>query len=341
MFAMSYYEDLERVAHSSLPWEKLDRKNILITGATGLIGSCIVEVLLSHPRATYNIYASGRNKSRFEKLFERFASSGNLHFVEHEVSQPLDGEVEYQYIIHAASGANPTVYATDPVGVMKSNLLGVINLMDYGANHGLEKFLYVSSGEVYGEGDGRFFSEDYCGFVDYATVRACYPSAKRAAETLCVSYASQNGTDVSIVRPSHVYGPNFSESDNRVYAQFIRNMLSGEDIVMKSAGTQFRSWCYVVDCASAILHVLLKGEKGEAYNIADNESNISIKDLAEMIAKIGGRKVVIDLPSDIERIGFNTVSKSVFDTHKLENLGWKISGSMYDKMETTFKKLMI
>ena len=125
-----------------------------------------------------------------------------------------------------------------------------------------------------------------------------------------------------IARPCHVYGPHFTETDSRVYAQFIRNVLRGENIVMKSTGEQFRSWCYVVDCISALLYILLKGEKGQAYNIADALSNISIRELAEITAAIAGKKVVIDIPDADEKKGFNIVTKSVFSTDKLENLGW-------------------
>ena len=156
-----------------------------------------------------------------------------------------------------------------------------------------------------------------------------------------MSFAPEYGADVVIARPSHTYGPHFTESDNRVYAQFIRNVLRGEDIVMKSTGAQFRSWCYVVDCVSALLYILLKGENGQAYNVADSSSNISIKELAEMIATIGGKKVKIDLPTDAEKAGFNVVTKSVFSTDKLEGLGWCVVGSMRNKMETTINEVRI
>ena len=138
-----------------------------------------------------------------------------------------------------------------------------------------------------------------------------------------------------IARPCHVYGPHFTEKDNRVYAQFIRNVWRDEDIVMKSTGEQFRSWCYVVDCVSALLHILLKGKSGEAYNIADENSNITIRGLAEMIAEIGGKKVIIELPSDIEKSGFNKVTKSIFSTQKLKELGWAPQQSMQQNMVNT------
>ena len=336
---MSYKRDIYNVANLALPWEKLSGKNVLVTGATGLIGSSVVEILISRNDLDYNVYALGRSKSRYERLFSKYDGTGKLHFICHDITAPLICDIDFNYIIHAASGANPREYATNPVGVMKSNILGTINLIEYGLNHKLERFLYVSSGEVYGEGDGRAFTEDYSGYIDCATTRACYPSSKRATETLCVSYASQYGIEACIVRPSHIYGPNFTESDNRAYCQFIRNILNNESIVLKSTGEQYRSWCYVVDCASAILYVLLKGLNGNAYNIADDNSNITIKQLAEMIAEIGSKDVVFDLPSEVEQKGFNVVKKSIFDTRKLKGLGWENKGTMLEKIKSTIQEV--
>ena len=318
----SYQEDILHIFTEDLPWEKLSGANILVTGATGLIGGCLVETMMMNPKRDYHVYASGRNEERARQRFSKFADDSAFHFVKYDVLKPLESEIIFDYIIHAASNASPNFFAQKPVEVVKSNIHGVAHLMDYGLSHGMKRLLYVSSGEVYGEGDGRVFTEDYSGYVNCATPRACYPSSKRAAETLCVSYAAEYGADVVIARPCHTYGPYFTEQDNRAYAQFIRNVLRGEDIVMKSTGEQFRSWCYIVDCVSALLHILLKGECGKAYNIADAESNISIRELAETIAAIGKRKVIIAVPDADEKKGFNVVTKSVFSIEKLNALGW-------------------
>jgi len=333
----TYKEDLRDVHIPCL--EALTNSNILVTGATGLIGGCLVNLLSCYAdKYRFHIYAGCRSYSKFTK---RFGTEDNyLHFKELDVDFPISGDTSYHYIIHAASLANPSAYATQPVEVMKSNIYGTVNLIEYGRAHGMRSILYVSSGEVYGEGNGQAFKETDSGYVDCATPRACYPSAKRAAETLCVSYAAEYGIDTRIARPCHVYGPYFTESDNRVYAQFIRNVLRGEDIVMKSTGTQYRSWCYVVDCASALLHILLKGENGQAYNVADETSNISIRQLAEMIASIGGKKVVMQVPDEQEKRGYNVVRQSTFDTTKLKALGWQVKGTMTEKLENTINALL-
>ncbi len=335
----SYRDDILQIFKEDLPWEKLSGCNILVTGATGLIGGCLVETLMMNPRRDYHVYASGRNEERARQRFREFADDVTFHFVRYDVLEPLDSDVGFDYIIHAASNGSPNFFAQKPVEVMKSNLYGVSNLLDYGLAHGMKRLLFVSSGEVYGEGDGRVFTEDYSGYVDCTKPRSCYPSSKRAAETLCASYVAEYGADVVIARPCHTYGPHFTEQDNRVYAQFIRNVLRGENIVMKSTGEQFRSWCYVVDCVSALLHILLKGECGEAYNIADANSNISIRELAETIAEIGGGRVVIDVPDADEKRGFNPVTKSVFSTEKLKRLGWNARVSICDGLKHTIKVL--
>ena len=334
---MAYIDDILNIASLDFTWEELSGKNILVTGATGMICSTLVEILMSHQSQDYHVYASGRNEAKVKRIFAKYVDSPYFHFLKYDVREQLQCNIKFHIIIAGAGVASPQLYATDPVSVMKSNFNGVDNLLSYGINHGLEKFMYVSSGEIYGEGDGRVFDEDYSGYVNCTTLRACYPSAKRATETLCIAYGYQYGIDVRIARPCHIYGPNFSESDKRVYAQFIRNVLADEDIIMKSKGEQFRSWCYVVDCASAILYILFKGKEGQAYNIADESSNISIKALAEMIAKIGGKKVIIEMPSDIEKAGYNIVTKSVFSTSKLHNLGWNPIHNMKENMLSTIE----
>lgn len=331
----TYEQDILDLFHLDLPWEKLVGTNILIAGATGLIGSCLVESLMKNPRRDYNVYALGRNECRAHQRFPDFFNDKAFHFVKFDVTKPFDKEIRFDYIIHTASDANPKFYATQPVEVMKANVNGVINLMEYGLSHEMKRFLYVSSGEIYGEGNGSILSEEYSGYVDCMKSRSCYPSSKRAAETLCVSYIEEYGADAVIARPCHVYGPHFTDNDNRVYAQFIRNVLGDNDIVMKSNGKQLRSWCYVIDCVSALLYILLKGEKGQAYNIADKNSCVTIRELAEMIASIEGKKVKMVIPTDSESKGYNVVTNSVFSTTKLESLGWSVCGSMEEKLRKT------
>lgn len=315
--------DLSSIDKLGLPWDKLGGCNILVTGATGLIGSCVVKVLMKKATGSFSVYASGRNLSRGKALFAEYQENPNFHFMPINITESISTEVNFDYIIDAAGGASPRLYQEHPVEVMRSNIMGVDNLLSYGINHNLRRFVYISSGEVYGEGDGRAFTEDYSGYVNPTEVRSCYPSAKRASETLAVSYGKEYGVDIVIARLSHVYGPNFTESDNRVYAQFIRNVLKGEDIVLKSKGEAYRSWTYVVDCANALITLLLKGKAGEAYNVADEASNVTIRELAEIVAGIAGRKVVFDIPDDKNKGVTTPITRAVFDDSKIRQLGWK------------------
>lgn len=336
-----YEEDILQVFQLDLPWERLSGSKILVAGATGLIGGGVVDALMANPWRDYEVFAVGRNEERARIRFKKYFKDRSFHFIKHDVTCPLQCDEVFDFIIHAASGASPVDFSKRPVEVVRSNIEGVVSLMEYGLDHKMKRFLYVSSGEVYGEGDGRVFTEDYSGYVDCTSPRSCYPSSKRAAETLCVSYASEYGADVVIARPCHVLGPYFTETDNRVYAQFIRNVLRGEDIVMKSTGSQFRSWCYIVDCISALFAILFNGENRQAYNIANAESNISIRELAETIAEIAGKKVVIEIPASEERKGYNVVEKSVFSTNKIAQIGWMPRFSIQSALNRTIETLMV
>jgi len=336
----TYQQYIDEVCNCGLPWGDLQNCNILITGATGLIGSTLVDVLMQKHINGLHIYAAGRNEKRAKKRFRRYLNCDHFHLLRYDVTKSLECDVNFHYIIHAASNASPNFFKQNPVEVMKANLFGTTNLIEYGLQHAMKRMLYVSTGEIYGEGDGRIFTEDYSGYVDCTQPRSCYPSSKRAAETLCASYIAEYQANIVIARPGHVYGPHFTESDNRVYAQFIRNILNDEDIVLKSKGEAFRSWTFVVDCASALLYILLKGGSGEAYNIADDLSNITIRELAEIIAEIGHKQVIFDIPSDSKKGRTNPITKSIFSNQKLKELGWNVKGSLREYLQATIEESM-
>lgn len=349
-----YKEDIARLFREGLELERLHGKTILVAGATGLVGGCVVDVLMQNPARCYKVIAAGRNKERARQKFAAYWENESFFFAEIDVTQPviksmdrMIGEPVYNelaegadYIIDVASNASPNFFKQNPVEVMKANINGVSNLLEYGLSHRMQRMVYISSGEIYGEGDGSEFTEKSSGYVDCASVRACYPSSKRAAETLCMAYGAEYDADVVIARLSHTYGPGFTESDNRVYAQFIRNVLKGEDIVLKSKGEAFRSWLYVVDAAHAILRLLLDGERANAYNVAHSESNISIRQLAELIARKADRKVVFDIPeADAQQGNTTPITKATFSTDKLKALGWKPLFDVEEGFEHTLQEV--
>lgn len=332
----SYWDSVKAIGNEALPWDKLDGCNILVAGATGLLGGCLVDALMSLPGIRCRVFAAGRNADRARCRFSAYWDDERFEFLVLDVCYPLEFNIDFHYIINAASDAAPGAFAKTPVEVVKANVFGVCNLVDYGRTHRMRRFLYISTGEIYGEGSGTPFRETDSGYVDCATPRACYPSSKRAAETLCVSYGAEYGVDTVIARLCHTYGPHFTESDNRVYAQFIRNVLRGEDILMKSDGSQYRSWCYVVDAVRALLFILMKGESGNAYNVADPDSCFSIRQLALEVASSVGRKVIVELPDEIEKKGFSVVNVATFDISKLLVLGYRSDReSWQEKLKAT------
>ena len=335
-----YLHDLLLVAQDDVPWQKFSGSNILVTGATGLIGSCLIDILMLHPNRDYQVYATGRNRQRAESRFRTYAQDPAFHLLYHDLTKPLEKDISFDYMIHAAGQASPHFFFDRPVEVMKTHLYGLSNLLDYGIKHGLKRFLFVSSGEIYGETTSLRKGECDYGFIDLLNPRSCYPSSKRAAETLAACYRAEYGTDIVIARPCHTYGPGFTEDDNRAFTHFFRNVLNGENIELKSDGLQYRSWCYVIDCASAILRILLTGDSGKAYNVADNQANITIKDLAEIIASLGG--VCVKEPSFSEKgqAPRPFIKRAIFDTTELESLGWTpLPGSIRDKLAHTLSAL--
>lgn len=306
--------------------EKLSGKSVLITGAGGLICSAVIDLLMQmniEKNAGIRVFAAARNEKKLEKRFPAYLSHPMFSIIKYDALKPFSSEDKYDYIIHGASNANPAAYVKEPVETMLANFTGMNYILEQAKKDG-SRVLYISSSEVYGnKTDTAPYMENCYYHVDLLTARACYPSSKRAAETLCAAYAEEYGVESVIVRPGHIYGPTALPSDNRASSQFPRDVMEGHDIIMKSAGEQIRSYCYVVDCAAAILFVLTEGNAGEAYNISNSDSIASIREMAEAFAEAGNTKVVFEKPSDQEKKGYNMMNNSSLNSSKLEGLGWK------------------
>lgn len=317
--------------------ETLVNKSILITGANGLIGSYLIDYLLYlNEKFQYNIkiFAMARSLSKLEKRFGK--NIPNLYFIEQDLNEQLHNVQQFDYIIHAASNSHPLAFSKDPVGTMKTNLLGTINLLNSIENK-FTKFLYISTGEIYGNNTDKAFVEDDLGIVDTKIARSCYPESKRASETLCISYAQQFGIHVNIARLCYVYGPTITEDNSRADAQFLRNALNQEDIVMKSEGLQKRTYCYVADTVSAILFILLNGKNKEVFNIANPNSIASVRQYAQTLANISGVNLKFELPDNLEKQGYSKTANSILDSSKLIKLGWKAVYDLQDGLNHTYK----
>lgn len=328
---MGYNDSIQLIARE-LPYNS---GSFLITGATGLIGSCIIDSLIAANEngANFKIYAMSRSR---RKLEERF---GNAVFpVIQDILEPLKTDEVYDYIIHCASNADPKRYAINPVETVLINVLGSNNILAYCKEHIKTRMLFTSSFEVYGFIYGKTkYKESMTGVIDQTILRNGYPESKRVCELLLKSYVDEYEVNAVITRLSSVYGPTMIESDSKAHAQFIKNVIKHQNIVLKSKGDQTRSYSYVIDVVSGIFKVLFDGKKGEIYNIANEKSVTSIADMAKMCAKIAGTNVVYDLPDKVEAKGFSKAQDCVLDNTKLKKLGWNARYSLEQGLRETIE----
>lgn len=339
-----YTQQLEQLNNQPIDWEKLSNKTILISGATGMIGTCLIDVLMLQnetKKSDIHVIAMSRNESRARERLGKYWNRTQFEYISCDINETIPECGHIDYVIHAASNTHPLQYSEDPVGTIASNIIGTKNLLDYAVSHGAKHFCFVSSVEVYGEnrGDTEKFDESYLGWIDCNTLRAGYPESKRVGETLCNAYDKTYGLEFSIPRLSRVYGPTMLLSDTKAISQFIKKAAAGEDIVLKSEGKQKYSYTFVTDAAAGILYTILQGEKGQAYNVADEESDITLKDLAQTLAQIANTKVIFELPDEKERRGYSTATKAMLNADKLKKLGWNAQVHMSEGLSCTVEKM--
>ena len=322
-----WFEDIDKISQSLPELLELAGKSVLITGAAGLICSAVTDIFIRYNEThdtPIRIIAAGRWPEEMSNRFGEYYGRDYFGYVRYDASK-ADNEIDIKadYIIHGASNASPKAIVAEPVETMLSNFNGLNYLLNYAKDNGTKRLLYISSSEVYGlKNDGKPFKEDDYGYIDLLNPRNSYSVGKRAAETLCASYYAEYGVESVIVRPGHIYGPTASPNDDRISSAFAYAAARGEKLVMKSAGTQLRSYCHCLDCASAIIKVLMKGEPATAYNISNPESIIDIRGMAEVLSKLADTELKIELPTEAEKRGFNPMSNSSLDSTELLGLGW-------------------
>lgn len=318
-----YQEDLDCILQTK-GIETLKGKRFLITGATGLIGVCLIDALMNFNQlgAGVMVYAVGRSKEKAASRLGEYYHNEHFQFIEQDVRQPLPSLLNVDYIIPLASNTHPLAYSQFPIETIEINVKGAEYALQKATECGAT-VLYPSTVEVYGNARGEdVFTEDYTGQLNLSTARSCYTESKRVSEALCQSYIAENGAKVKIVRLSRIFGPTMLMSDSKVSSQFIIKALSHENIVLKSKGEQFFSYTYVADAVCAMLHVLINGENGVAYNISSEKCNVHLKDFARMCAEWAGKKVVFDLPSEIEQKGFSVAMQAILENKKIKGIGW-------------------
>jgi UDP-glucuronate decarboxylase len=326
-------EDTAAVISRDLPWQKFSGLTFAVTGAGGFLGGYLVRILLGlytvgRIERPIRVLALVRDVDRVRERLGPLTDNPDLELRTwdlNDISVPDLGDC--QYVLHAASQASPRFYGSDPVGTLMPNAVGTASLLTALKScpdpRGL---LFVSSSEVYGQvGGDSVLVETVYGQLDPATVRACYAESKRMGETLCVAWHQQFGLPTYIVRPFHTYGPGLLANDGRVFSDFAYNVARGEDIVMMSDGSARRAFCYASDAIAGFFTVLLNGQPATPYNVANPEGELSVMELAELLAGLypdRGLKVDRRMPSADRDYLTSTFSRLIPDVRRLSSLGW-------------------
>lgn len=297
----------EIISDKVIPWPQFENSTILITGATGLIGSLTAKLLLYaslYFNMNIKIYAIVRNIEKAKNIFkgQKKFWGENIIFYEADVRQPLPYDLKADYILHTASITSSIDFINNPVDVIRTTLDGTKNILELSLKNNSRSIVYISSMEIYGLLNHELAHESDSGFIDPLAIRSSYPQSKRMAETLCAAYAAQYDLPVKIARPTLTFGAGVFDSDNRVYAQFARSVLTGSNIVLHTKGNTKRDYIYTSDAVRSILSILLLGENGKAYNISNPATYSTIYEMAQIVASLGEKsQVVFDCNDTIQK----------------------------------------
>ncbi len=292
-----------------------NNKTVLVTGATGLIGSLCVRSMLA---SDYDIkvLALVRNEDKAKKMF---GQNNNLTLLVQDIQDEIKTSEKADYIIHTASTTASKDFVEKPVETILTALKGTYNILEYAKKTTCSGLVYLSSLEVYGIPSKEIVTEKDYGFIEILTPRGSYPESKRMVENLCISYGSEYGVPVKIARLTQTFGAGVTKSDNRVFAQFAKSVIDKKNIVLHTQGRTKRCYCYTTDAITAIYTILTKGQNNTAYNVANKNTYISIYDMAKSLENENTRVVI---EADHKDHGYNPEMQICLDTQKLENLGW-------------------
>lgn len=335
-------EDLKIITEQDIEFDVLKNKSILITGATGMLASYYMYVLMYlNDNFKYNIkiYALVRNKEKLERI-TKFSLRNDIIPIEQDVCSKIDIKEKIDYIIHMASSANPSTIITNPVGIINANVIGTLNILELAKKYNSE-VIFTSTREVYGKMDEKKeeILENDMGILDCTELRSCYPESKKMAENLIISYAYQYKIIYKIARIAHSYGPGMIiHNDGRIMSDLISNVINGENIILKSIGEAKRAFCYIVDAITALIRITVNNNENQIYNVANETEEISIKDLAYSL-KEWYKEKNIDVIFQIQENSNQYVKfkRTRLNTKKLEKIGWKPVISLKDGINRTVK----
>lgn len=338
-------KDMEELSErKELPIEELKGKKIMVTGANGMLATYLVYFFMylnDKKNSEIEVYALARNEEKAKNRFGIFEKNEYFHLILGDVCEKIEYDINnIDFVIHAAGNASPKYITSDPVGIIKSNVIGTLNILEYSKKWKTTRVLFTSTREVYGAVASNVSEIRECdyGVEDPTNLRSCYPESKRMAETLLESYKQQFGIDYVTVRIAHSYGPGMNiNQDGRVMADFISDIVNKRDIVLKSTGEAERAFCYITDAISGMLIALLNGKSGKAYNLANEKDPMKIRDVAQMLTKIFKKRkceVIYKIPEQMS-VGYSKIARTKLCTDELEQIGWKCRVSLEKGLKNT------
>ena len=333
--------DIESVLDNPIEWEVFRDKTVLVTGATGRLGMYFVEAV-SKANIDWNlnitIIAEARSRKKLEEVFGSSLKLPYIHTIVQDITEPIEWEGDIHFIFHTAGLASPQDFTNTPVDTLWGHVLGTRNILELARKKNTEKILYVSTVEIYGEWKSEnSIKETDIGAIRCDNARACYPEAKRLCETMLASYQAQYGINYVGVRLCHTFGPGISLYDGRAFSEFIKNALNSEDIVLQTDGSAVRTYTYVADAVGAALLAFTKGSENY-YNIANINNLISIRDLAELIARLDVKKKskVVYGVSGIQKLKYLPFKLGIMDVTRITELGWVPKVGVEEAFQYTF-----
>jgi nucleoside-diphosphate-sugar epimerase len=349
IFPEIVHGDLDQIVKSNINWDRFKNKSVLISGGAGLLPSYLVQSLL-HANRLHNlklkVTCMSRSSESLHKRLGHCLSDPCFKAIIHDVTRPIPVEImPSDFVIHAASQASPKFYAIDPVGTLLTNTVGTQHLLEYAVRSKAERFMFFSSGEVYGAPLDSMepITETSYGYLDPMNVRSCYAESKRIGETMSIAWAKQYGLDTVVVRPFHTYGPGMALDDGRVFADFVADVVAKRDIAVKGDGSEKRCFCYLADATAGFLSVLLNGINSEAYNVANPSCEISMKSLAKLISNLfPNRNIKIRFEDSGTKKNYikSPIIKALPSIEKIKKLGWLPETSLEEGFTKTIKSFI-
>lgn len=321
-------EDFKYIIKNNKKLYSLKNSEILVTGATGLVGSLLVKFFLylnKYENLNITIYALVRNKQKAEKIYS-IIKTKKLHYIINDLkvkdSICFDGNIDY--IFHFASITKSKLLLNKPVDSIETIVNGTSKILDLAVRKKVKSMVYVSSMEAYGQINSKQkITESDLGYVDLTNPRSCYPEGKRLAESLCVSYGVQYGINVKIARLAQTFGAGILSSENRVFAQFARSLIKKQNIILHTLGNSEGNYIYTADALGSLIYILVSGEKNQFYNVVNEKNHSSIKEMAELVINNLGsfdQKVIIEIPQ--KNMGYAPDVHMKLSGEKVKKLGW-------------------